>query len=379
MGSTPQTIFSASQISGLLGLNPYVTKFHAYQKAMETLYPGFNAKKGWVLPPFPDSAPIRWGLGFESAIIKLAEEKEGCEISWREELFKRKFGNVEFSCHIDGAIGGTKNGKFDVLHEGKSTWSRAFYSKKGEDCEVELELDGVTGTYVKKEYHRRWGEPGTAGVPQEYQIQAAIQRICTGADLVKLSVLVFPKSTDEFEKLGWKIRNDVEQYGNEGEYLITRSTETENKFIKPYVWARTFDQIGNFHTYKLPRDEALESAIIKATQEFNENYILPQKPPKFEDYQDVRRFLTDPYGTIKATAELETKLRALSVAKHQVSAKGPHMKLIETLKVACSQIIADAIPDDASPSSKIEIVSATDGKILATMAKSGFRVKKGLS
>jgi len=303
MGSTPlKGTYSASRCAGVLELSPHQTRLHAFQNIMEENQPGWNQEHGYTLPEFQDSAPLRWGTAFESAIIKLAEEKEGYQIASREMLFTRDFGNIKLSCHVDGMF--LRNGwKEDpLIHEGKTTWQRAFYSVKGEDCEIEMELDGETGIYNIIEFKRRWGEPGTDQVPTEYQIQCAVQRICTGAELVKLSVLVFPKSTQEFEELGWRV-NNIDGAG----WRI--STEMPGKLDDPWCisWARIFAQIGNFHTYLLPTDKKLESLIIEAIQEFDEKYVKPELPPPATNYPDIRRLITMPMGTIVATEEMIAK------------------------------------------------------------------------
>ena len=47
---------------------------------MEQEKPGFAKLRGYLLPEPPDNAAIRWGLAFESAIIKLAEMKRSDNI-----------------------------------------------------------------------------------------------------------------------------------------------------------------------------------------------------------------------------------------------------------------------------------------------------------
>jgi len=306
MGSIPERgTYSASRCAAILEESPYQTSLEAFQNIMEENQPGWNESKGYTLPVFEESAPIRWGLAFEDAIIKLAEEKFEKNITLREKLFTKKIGDIEISCHLDGVYktgGGLEEVQekkdrecillpSQIIHEGKSTWNRAFYSIKGEDCNDE------TGEI---EFKRRWGEPGTDEVPVEYQIQAAVQRICTSAELVKLSVLVFPKSTQEFEDLGWEITTDKI-------YKIKDGVASEVTTI--YGWAKTFAQIGNFHTYLLPTNKKLESLIIEKIQEFDELYVKPELPPPATNYPDIRRMLTQPQGTIVATPEMIVKAR----------------------------------------------------------------------
>jgi len=362
MGSKPVGIYSASGISTILGLNPYQTRLHSWQLIMEKLRPGFNQEKGYVLPEFPDNAPIRWGHAFEDAVIKLAEEKEGKDIILREQLFEKSFGEISLSCHLDGMIvNGTTYEKDDCIHEGKTTNTRAFYSIKGEDC------DDETGEI---EFKRRWGDPGTDMVPEEYQIQCAVQRICTGVELVKLSVLVFPKSTQDFEDLGWRINNEIP-----GKYFL--DNEILNRFSKPIDWANTFEEIGNFHTYNLPTNKPLESAIIEKIQEFDDKYVKTELPPEFEDYSDVRRLVTTPMGTIIANDEMITLAREYSEIVRQIGASGPMKKRQEVIKTIISNWMNTQRKSDWSiPSDKLVLIDPNGVDSLISYSKSGFRSKK---
>jgi hypothetical protein len=366
MGSTPVGIYSASGISAILGMNPYSTRLHAWQNIMERLRPGFNAEKGCTLPEFPDNPPIRWGHGFESAGIELAEAKEGLNIINREKLHQKEFGDVLLTCHVDGEY---EQSRPYVLHEFKTTWSRAFYSVKGEDCEIE----DCTIT----EYKRRWGDPGTEETPVEYQIQAAVQRICTGAELVKLSVLVFPKSTTDWDhETGgdWEIKKDETGY-----FIESYPTGAANGsiIIHPIEWAKPWAQQGNFHTYNLPTNKKLESLIIEKVQEFDEKYVKTELPPQFESYADVRRILTTPMGTVIATPEMSAKAAEYSELVRILGAKSPHKKRQEALKVEIMTWMNEQRKDDWSvPSDKMCLTSPDGGESLITFSKSGFRGKR---
>lgn len=366
MGSTPVGIYSASGISSILGMNPYTTRLHAWQNVMEKLKPGFNQSKGYALPEFPDNAAIRFGHAFENAIIKLAEESEKLPIVLREELYIKEIGDISISCHIDGMFS-TGTDRIKILHEGKTTWSRAFYSVKGEDCETE---DGTI-----TEYKRRWGSPGTDEIPVEYQIQTAVQRICTGAELVKLSVLIFPKNTQEFEKEGWEIEKVAPEHRTayQSEYMMKK----DDGFQLPICWARTFQEIGNFHNYNLPTNKKLESLIIEKVQEFDEKYVKTELPPEFENYADVRRMVTQPMGTVIATPEMITKAAEYSELVRILGAKSPHKKRQEALKVEILGWMNEQRKDDWSvPSDKMCLISPDGGDKLISFSKSGFRGKR---
>lgn len=340
MGSTPVGLYSASGISAILGLNPYKTAVHAWQEIQEKLEPGFNKRMSYTLPVFEESAAIRWGLAFEGAVIQLAEEKEGSVIVDLEKLFVKDFDEFSVSCHIDGRY---ENDGY--IHEGKTTNSRAFY--------------------MIKEDKLRWGDPGTDEVPEEYQVQAAVQRICTGAELVKLSVLVFPKTADDFEALGWSV---IKSERHDFEYRLHHNEQ--NEYDAPIVWAEIFQKIGNFHTYNLPTNKKLESLIIEKIQKFDQDFVKTRMPPTPQNYSDVRRLLTSPMGTILATEGLKKKALEYSEIVRQTGSGGPLAKRKEALKTEILAEVMNTRKDDWSdPPNKLILVDPNGGDILASFGK----------
>jgi hypothetical protein len=362
MGSIPVPgTYSASRVSAIIGLNDFQTPFNVFQILMEENEPGWNAKHGYTLPEFVDTAATRWGTAFEDAVIKLAEEKEGADIINREEVFTQKESGIILSCHIDGEYDGpTFNEEFrpqNPLHEGKTTNTRAFYSSKTE-IEESLDEDGkVLKDFVIK---KKWGEPGTSEVPTEYQVQTAVQRICTGTDLVKLSVLVFPKTQQEFEDLGYYI--DVPDFDDgQDSYFILDEKNNDNP-IDPIDWARVFAQIGNFHQYLLPRHEKLESEIIKAVQEFHENHVLTGLPPRAKNYDDIRRLLSCPQGTIIATDQIKKLATEYSELTRQLGASSPNAVRREKVKIELLNLINETKRDDyINPPTAISIIDPNGG------------------
>lgn len=346
MGSKPaKGTYSASRVSAIIGLNQYKTPVEAWQELMEEFKPGFNAERGYVLPEPPDSAAIRWGWAFEDPIIKLAEEREQDMIIGRECLSTLETGDITLSCHIDGEFnkhfskGPGCGGR--ILHEGKTTNSRAFYSIKEEK--------------------RRWGEPGTDETPEEYQIQGAVQRICTGAELVKLSVLVFPKPQQEFEDEGWVVDRSGDRYLLNHDKYAT---------VYPSEWARPLMQQGFFHTYNLPSNPELETTIIKAIQDFHKNHILTEIPPPAEKYEDVRRLLTNPIGTIIATPDLKERCIKYSEVTRQLGDSGPLAKNKEELKVSImNDVMTMGREDWTEPPDKVIILDPEGGDQLIGFGK----------
>lgn len=363
---TPHGIYSASGISAILGLNQYKTPVHAWQEIMEQLHPGFNAEKNYIHPIYPDSAAIRWGNAFENAIIWLAEDKFNDKIIDREKLFVKTIltkhqavgittalntDNIELSCHIDGAFQNIDNGL--ILHEGKSCNSRTYYSIK-DDKKV-------------------FGDPETDQVPISYQIQTAVQRICTGADLVRLSVLIFPKTAEDFEEMGYKV--EFYQVAHNDHYVIL---DKDNNCVNISEWAKTFAEIGNFKTYNLPSNPKLENLIIEKIKKFDADYVKTKIPPKAQEYGDVRRLLRSPQGTIIATEELKKLSVEHAEATRQLGKSGPLEKRREAIKIKIMNTLMESPKADwVTPDTKLSLIDPDGGMELASYSlKGGFRTKK---
>ena len=196
---TPINI-SASRSAGILGISQWSTPVTEWLNIMEAMEPGFCEKNGYKWePPVKDedkSAVFRWGHAFEDSVIKLSEDAQGRKINDRESLCEYQGlqkGENYITCHVDG-IYEYISGEFSPkIHEGKTTFARAFYKK--------------------------WGEPGTAHIPAEYQSQCQHILMCTGADEIVVSVLVFPKLRTSGKRLDGKfctrmsIRSTMNQLG----------------------------------------------------------------------------------------------------------------------------------------------------------------------
>lgn len=390
MGSKPQPgTYSASQVSTLIGLNQYATPLHGFQVMKEAIEPGWNAKHGYTLPPEPDNPAIRWGLGFENSIIKLAEEREGCEIVEREELYfankegKQTFkvyGDEFFSCHIDGRFTSGYHAH-PVIHEGKTTNHWAYSSTKKE---IQDAIDLTTGQVMPGfSIVRKWGKPGTDQVPQEYQIQAAVQRICTGAELVKLSVLVFPKAQAEYEELGWRVTErkkegftifekkspigDEEEIYKDDEINLYRQKQGVEWFNTMY-WAHALAQMGNFHEYLLPSAPILEAKIIESIQRFDTENMQPGIPPDSTTFADVKRIMPHQLGTVIATKELTKKCIEYSENVKQLGSTSPLHARQKLLKPEIMNL-ANALrrSDPTNPPDEFLILNPDGGDMLANV------------
>ena len=332
---TPINI-SASRAAALLGQSEYQTPVSVWLQIMEARDPGFCARRGYTLPVIEYTPAMRWGHAFESAVIELAERKAGIKIVLREYLFTKDF----LTCHIDGAYDTPDSESVDVLHEGKTT--SEFY------------------------YHTHFGDPGTDKVPPEYQLQCQHQMICTGAERVILSVLVFPKRVEEWEEMGYipvKSENGVWRIDNE-------------KFINaidPIEWARTLAEMGFFHQYEIHAHPELQSKMLTRYREFWEVNVLGAREPEPQSMDDIKCLCPSPVGTVVADEAIERMLYERESIKSEISATGALGKRVEQIKVATLDYMrnAGAVIDDESKDKWLLL--SRDGRKLASY----YRDKRG--
>ena len=263
---------SATRGAAILGLSPYMTAFQAWQNIMEKRQPGFNAAHGYDYEEFDGNTSTRWGHAFESAVIKLAEEKQGRKIHDREyHAFHPEYDFIH--CYLDGIyIHDPKLDGAKILHEGKTT--TAFSMDK-------------------------WGEPGTNRIPIEYTIQTQHQMLCTGADECIVSVLVFPKRPDE-----WEAEGIIPIHREETDFWFLQvGGELGGKSINPDVWASPLSEMGYFHQYTVPADRVLQARMLEKYRVWWAKYVLGEQPPAPADYSDIRAMITAPVGTIIVDAD----------------------------------------------------------------------------
>lgn len=269
---TPINI-SASRGAAILGLSNWTTQIKAWLQIKESRFPGFCEKHNYELPVVEYSPAMQWGHAFENAIIELAERKRNDKIIEREafycinslmnmETFLYDFADLDFiTCHTDGRYKILD----EVLHEGKTT--SIFY------------------------FNDNFGEPGTDQVPIEYQIQCQHQMICTGAEKVILSVLVFPRRVEDWEEMGWEIKN----YDDYWMFNTILNHRTD-----PSIWAFTLNQMGYFHQYEITANKELQDLMIQHYAEFWNKYIIGDEEPKPCSYDDIKLLCREPVGTIIA-------------------------------------------------------------------------------
>lgn len=339
---------SASTGAAILQQSKYQTAVQNWLRIMESRQPGFCARNGYEIPPFEESAAIRFGKAFESAVIELAEQKQAMKIIDRERVYSLAIAGQPdaISCHIDGMY------DFDGrLHEGKTTnvW-----------------------TWKDNFAHGIDGEPDRVMV--EYLIQANHQMICAGSDEVIMSVLVFPKRQNEWEDEGLEISDD-------GGYGIFFPPNREKEFhpygkhfIEPIQWAHTLNQMGYFHQYHIKADPVLQSLMLEQYEKFWRVNVIGQKMPDLQDMVDVKSVIKNPVGTVVLEGD------SALLAKEAIEIAGEERILKarkEKLKIAIIQTAKDGEKHiDESSENKFVFLDEY-GKKLASYAKSGFRWAKG--
>jgi hypothetical protein len=347
MGSKPKGI-SASRGAAILGLSEYQTPLEVFQKIMEEREPGWNARGGYVMPPEPDNAAIRWGTAFESAVIELAERAVGKRIKYREEFFTsgfdgspRKEGDAPLTCHVDGVYLDDKGGISDTLHEGKTT--SAFT------------------------YREKWGEPGTDRIPRTHQIQVQHQMLCTGAEEAVVSILVFPETPDAWEKMGWVVKDEnLLQNENKKCHLSYGLAEIK-------IWAWTLCEMGYFHQYPCAAKLNAQQMMVEKYREFWEKHVLTGIPPEPRNYEDIKRLFPEPVGTIVCDEELESWWLEYGSIREEIGKGGQLARRQEELKLLILDKARriDAVMDEESREKTV--FKNASGKKLGQYGKSGFR------
>jgi hypothetical protein len=266
MGSTPSGI-SGSRAAAILGMSDWSTPVEAWLKIMGERQPGFCATNNYETPIREDKAVFRWGLAFEDPVIELAEKAHEESIGEKEFEFCLNTTDREMreaiTCHVDGIYYG------NVLHEGKTTNARSFRQK--------------------------WGEPGSDLVPQEYQIQVQHQMLCADIDKAIISVLVFPKMVDEWEKEGYAI---VDERGSAVIY------KDGKPFASPREWAIALESMGYFYQYTIEANESLQELMLNIYQEWWGKYVIGVKEPPVKKYSDILKIVKNPCGTIVASEQV---------------------------------------------------------------------------
>ena len=318
---------SATRASAILGLNQWKTSLLAWQEICEKIRPGFNAERGYILPEREDKAVFRWGKVFEDAIVLLAQDERGQPIENREGLVITQDIPAAFA-YIDGLYSD------GTLHEGKTTFIRA--------------------------YDKKWGEPGTDRIPQEYQVQVQHSMMCGGLDHAIVSLLVFPRPVDEWEEEGWEIEKepDLEFYN------IYRDGNNGAQFIRPIDWATPLSAMGYFHQYPVDANLDTHKLLREFYADFWERYVLTEKEPDITDYEDIRRVFTAPKGVLVVSGDTAEWMREFREITKETGDSGFLAKRKTELKTRILEFARDetTVADDEAQE-KIVFMDSTGKKV----------------
>ena len=332
------TGISGSRSAAIIGLSKYATPFTVWQDIMEQRQPGFNTKQGYLYEPFQGNTATEFGHAFEDSIVKLTEDITGHEIIEREAVYS---ANDYTTCHIDGIINNS-------LFEGKHCNFRVF------------SLD--------------WGEPGTDRIPTAIQCQVQHNMLCTGLEKANVSVLVLPKTVQDFEADGWQVHHDTLN----GVYFL-KNHETD-QIVMPSEWAKVFAQIGNFHQYHIEAKPDTHKILKELYDEFWSKYVVEGVAPDAVDYADVRSIFSEPKGTLVISQD--DKIGGESVADimrefkditKEIGASGHLAKRKKFIKTQVLRFAADktTVADDESVERCLFLDES--GNRLGAYNKKGFR------
>ena len=294
------TGISGSRAAAILGLSKYATPFSVWQDLMEQRHgEGWNAKQGYAYEPFEGNTATEFGHAFEDSVVYLTEQKTGHMITLRESEYSTTIitkgtavgpttltssPSPVITCHIDGII------NRDKLFEGKHCNFRVFG------------LD--------------WGEPGTDRVPTAIQTQVQHNMMLTGLEAAVVSVLVLPKTVQDFEAEGWQAHHDTI---NGVHFLKNHETD---QIIDPLEWAKTFAEIGNFHQYHIEARPDTQKLLKEMYSDFWHKYVLTDTPPDAVDYGDVKRMFTSPKGVLVVDEAQAEWMREYKEITREIGASG---------------------------------------------------------
>lgn len=321
---------SATRGSAILGLNKYKTPLLAWQEIMELREPGFNEAQGFTLPEDEETAPMRWGTGFEGPIL----EYLGRSIDFQPDGFQRlieadkepkRFG------YIDAADTEPR------LHEVKTTFERS--------------------------WRNDWGEPGSDRVPRQVQVQVQHCMDVAGMDTCIVSVLVFPKPVVDWEAMGWEFQ----------ESGMLRNSETD-EILEPAKWVETLAGMGYLHQYEVQANPKSQAALRRAYRRFWQKYVVAKAMPVSQDYDDVRRIFKAPRGVLVLSGTEEAMMREYKNLGAEVGEGGFLKKRQAQLKTKILHICSslDTVADEEAVE-KIVFRDPT-GKKLGQWNGTTFRV-----
>jgi len=306
---------SGSRSSGILNLSQYETQVSIFLKIMGKEYCNEN---NYEYPEFNGNTATRFGSAFETAILKQTEKHYKSKITDREKFFENDF----LTCHVDGIMD-------DYLIEAKTT------------------------TFMS--YKSGWGVPGTDQIPVIYQTQVQHNLYLSELEKCILPVLIFPKMQTEFEEMGIGIDNDF-------------------SMIDIEKWVSVLYEMGFLQFYEIKSNPELQSLMIKHYTDFWNNHILTGTPPEARTYDDIKKLVREPVGTIVATPEIEDLMSEYKNIKSEISSSGELAKRADMIKVEILKYMSETgVVIDEDSQDKF-ILRDQSGKKIASYGKT----KKGV-
>lgn len=347
------TGISGSRISIICGLNSYQTPLELWQSVHEQIEPGFNAARGYKFEPFEGNASTRFGSAFEDSVMSITEQKHNIKLEHREKVFRSGVDMIKLpndvlssafkvvdglrTCHVDAITNDNR------LYEGKTAFEMAFKNK--------------------------WGEPGSDRIPKEYQGQVQHNMELSGTEEALVSVLVFPKSPQEWEDSGWVIDRDP-VFTNEFNLY-----NDDHGLQHPTNWAVCLAEMGYFHNYHIQADKNAQKLLRETSLEWWDRFIINKKEPEPINYEDLKRVFCEPVGTIVATEELTSMCVEYKEISREIGSGGALKKRQAVLKTEILKRMRgmDSVLD--SDSREKTILRDDTGKRLCSFGvKGGFRV-----
>jgi hypothetical protein len=183
--------------------------------------------------------------------------------------------------------------------------------------------------------------------------------ICTGAEKVILSVLVFPRRVEEWEEMGIKVEGP-DSHG----YKLIREDLSLNIYCEE--WARVFAQAGYFHQYEITANPELHALMLQKYSTFWTDHVLTGTPPVPMSVDDIKALVREPIGTIIADERVERLVMERDNIMSEIGKGGSLSKRAEELRLEILKYMtaAGAVPDDESRNKFI--LRGRDGKKLAS-------------
>jgi hypothetical protein len=205
--------------------------------------------------------------------------------------------------------------------------------------------------------------------------------ICTGAEEVIVSVLVFPETPEAWEKAGWEVYQDFE-HPIKGKWMLRHTSHCKNgkdedydivdiEGRSPETWADVFYECGFFHQYPVPAKPSLQEIMLERYRVFWEKHVIPGIPPEPENYDDIKRLFVEPVGTIVCDEELERWWTEYDLTRTEVGSVGKRQEKLKTMILNRARKLNPVLDDESQE--KVVFRSENGRKLGQYSKKGGFR------